>query len=227
MESTTDMLAIIPARKNSKGLIGKNLYPIQGQPLIYWTIKAAKESKYIKKIVVTSDSEEILNYSKSLGVYAHRRSDSLSLDETPMSPVVLDVLNRYPSEKAFILLQPTSPLRTTQSIDDAISIYLSDREADSVISVVPTDPCVAKYMALGERYLRGLVNNEYPFIRRQDLPSVYRPNGAIYIVDTVVFKRGKSFLTNSTLPFIMNEKESVDIDTIEDVCKVKGEIGCV
>ena len=114
-----------------------------------------------------------------------------------------------------VLLQPTSPLRTHIHIDECIDTYISSK-AESAISVCAMDSEVLKYFTLTDNRLNPISNSRYPFARRQDLPTVVKPNGAIYVINIDTFLSYNSLLTRNTVPYFMLEQESVDIDTIED-----------
>ncbi|HEG8135260.1 TPA: acylneuraminate cytidylyltransferase family protein, partial [Campylobacter jejuni] len=117
------VIAVIPARSGSKGIKNKNLVLLNNQPLIYYTIKAALNSKCISKVLVSSDSEEILSYAKSQNVDILKRPIELAQDDTTSDKVLLHALEFYKDYEDVIFLQPTSPLRTNIHIDEAFKIY--------------------------------------------------------------------------------------------------------
>jgi CMP-N,N'-diacetyllegionaminic acid synthase len=116
-----------------------------------------------------------------------------------------------------VLLQPTSPLRSAEDIDAAFDrLFRSD--ADALISVCQYDKKVLKtFLQNDEGYLHGIANNSYPFMRRQDLPDVLMPNGAIYIIEVDAFLKEEKLFTSKTIAFTMNDESSVDVDTLEDL----------
>ena len=214
------IVSIIPARGGSKGLPGKNIIDLAGKPLIAWTIEASLKSKYITKTIVSSDTEEILNISKQYGAEIIKRPDELALDTTPSEPVILHVLENIKNIDEYeylILLQPTSPLRTDKDIDNAIEILI-EKKALALISTKEVENKILKAFKNDvSGYLEGVANNEYPFMRRQDLPKTFMPNGAIYIVNIKEFLKTKRLFTNKTISFEMSEEKSFDIDTKEDL----------
>ena len=116
-----------------------------------------------------------------------------------------------------VLLQPTSPLRNSEDIQNAYSM-LGNTNAESIISVTEIENEILKSMVLNESgYLEGIRDNDFPFFPRQELPSVFKPNGAIYMSYTSVFCNSKSFLSDKTLPYLMSAKNSLDIDTLSDL----------
>ena len=126
MTRKNKILALIPARSGSKGLKNKNILKLKDIPLIAWTIKSALKSKKIDKIIVDSDSEKILNISKKFNVncFIHRPK-KLALDKTPISDVIIHALLKYKDEyDFFLLLQPTSPFRSSKQIDKFINYFL-------------------------------------------------------------------------------------------------------
>ncbi|ECR3050548.1 acylneuraminate cytidylyltransferase family protein [Campylobacter coli] len=215
------ILAIIPARGGSKGIKNKNLVLLGDKPLIYYTIKAALDAKSISKIVVSSDSNEILNYAKNQNVDTLKRPNELALDGTTSDKVILHTLEFYKDYENVILLQPTSPLRTSGHIDKAFEIF-KNTNANSLISVCEYDNKILKAFMCDEKgNLKGICNDNYPFMPRQKLPKTYISNGAIYILKTKDFLQNPSFLQSNTKHFLMDEISSLDIDSLEDLRKVE------
>ena len=209
-------ICIIPARGGSKGVPKKNVLPLHGKPLINWTIEAAKRSKYLDSIIVSSDCDEILELAVQQNVLAVKRPSEFAQDETPMFPVINHLLTCVESLNCvLVLLQPTSPLRSHIHIDECIDTYINTN-SESTISVCKKDGEVLKYLSLDDGRLNPIAKPQYPFSRRQDLPSVVKPNGAIYIIRGDTFLNYSSFLTKNTTPYFMSEKVSIDIDSIED-----------
>ena len=134
-----EILAIIPARGGSKGIKRKNLVSIEGKPLIQYTIDAAVGSKYVTRVTVNSEDAEIIEYASKQGVEVIVRPDELAQDTTPMKDVILYELQYLREKERYIpdilvLLQPTSPLRTAEHIDEAMHKLLSS-DADALVSV--------------------------------------------------------------------------------------------
>jgi len=216
-----EILAIITARGNSKGILRKNLYPLNGKPLIYWTIKEAKQSKKISRIVVTSEDEEILAFSKKEGVEIIERPNELSGDSTSSAEVIRHALEYLKEKenyiaKAFILLQPTSPLRTADDIDSSLDLFLQN-ECSAVVSSYRLKKTPLKNFILNEKGYLEAIRTEYLFSSRHNLPETVSPNGAIFIIKTDLFLQTNSLLAKDTLPFFMEEERSIDIDSIDDI----------
>jgi len=216
-------VAIITARGKSKGLPRKNIVDLAGKPLIAWTIEAALNAKYIEKIVVSSDDDEILDISKKYGADVIKRPDNLASDAATSESAIkhaIDFLKSTGEEfDIVVLLQPTSPLRDSKDIDKAFET-MSNSGATAVISMYEFDSKILKaFTKKSNGFLQGVSNNEYPFIRRQDLPVTYMGNGAIYIIMVSEFMKKMSFLTDRTAPYIMDVSKSLDIDTFSDAQK--------
>ena len=122
------ILAIIPARGGSKRLLRKNVLNFNGEPLIAWSIKAGLRSKYIDKVVVTSDDAEILRIAKHLGVLTINRPAELSSDIATTFDAIKHALENLEKHDYVVLLQPTSPLRNEKHIDEAIELLKSNYE---------------------------------------------------------------------------------------------------
>ena len=184
------VIAIIPARGGSKGIPKKNLVNFSGKPLMQWSIDTALKSKYITDVVVSSDDDEILNVAQlNKEVLAIKRPLELAQDISKTAPVLTHVLDSLNGIKYdyLILLQPTSPLRTSRDVDFAFEKLLNS-EATSLISVCELEHHPYKSFKVDEKgYLQGIINNNYPFSPRQELPKTFRANGAIYIIEVATF----------------------------------------
>ncbi|WP_434637257.1 acylneuraminate cytidylyltransferase family protein [Sulfurimonas sp. NW7] len=212
------VLAIIPARGNSKGLKNKNIYPLNKKELILYTIEAAKNSKYITDVYVNSDSHKILDIARNCQIKTYQREAELALDDTKTQDVVYDMLRNIDKKyDTVILLQPTSPLRDAKDIDEAFDLYYSSQATSLISMSVPKHSPFKAFTLNEDNYLTGIVNNDYPFMPRQKLPTAYYPNGAIYIFGNDIFLKTKEFFSDKTIPYIMNETKSIDIDSIEDI----------
>ena len=218
------ILAIIPARGGSRGIPKKNIYPVGGKPLIAWTIEAAKNSRYIIKIVVSSDSDDILDVAKTFGVIPIKRPDHLATDNAPPEPLIPHVLeymkNTYDYvPETLIYLQPTSPLRNEGHIDEAYELFLQ-KKANALNSVFEIEKKYLKTFIDDNGYLKASVGPDFPSKNRQDLPSVFMPNGAIYIIRREEFLKTHRLFSDKTIPYIMSQEHSIDVDTIEDIIKL-------
>ena len=219
------VLGVIPARGGSKGVPGKNIRHVGGKPLIAWTIEAGQASKIIDRVVLSSDDLEIISVAQKHNCdVPFVREPQLAEDTTPTIDVVLDALNRYPAYEWVVLLQPTSPLRTSQDIDQAIERCVA-LKAPSCVSV-----CLAQespywmFTLKQDAHLTALLPNQ-AVTRRQDLPPVYSLNGAIYVAKSEWLKCERKFLTSETVAYEMPVERSLDIDTESDFLKLKFLLG--
>lgn len=217
------ILAIIPARSGSKRLPRKNILNLAGKPVIAWSIDAAKNSSYLSEVVVTTDSLEIKKIAEDYGASVpFIRPENLSNDTASSFDVVKHCIEYYQTQlnKTFdyiILLQPTSPLRTSKDIDCSIEL-LFKKNADAIVSL-----CEVEHSPLWtntidntlsfDSFLRDDVKNK----RSQDLPIYYRLNGAIYICKTSELLKQKTFFfEKNSFAYLMDKEKSIDIDTLID-----------
>ncbi|WP_297443255.1 acylneuraminate cytidylyltransferase family protein [Sulfurimonas sp.] len=208
-------LAVIPARGGSKRLPRKNVLDLAGKPLISWSIEAAKKSKYIDEVIVSSDDDEILGIAHSLDVTALKRPAILSTDTATTLEVIQHLIKNFEKQYThLILLQPTSPLRESEDIDKAIEL-LDKKNADAVVSV-----CEMEHSPLWSNTLpkdnsmTTFLNKEILNKRSQDLETYYRLNGAIYVINIQKLLEKKSFfLEKNIYAYVMDQKKSIDIDT--------------
>jgi len=206
-------LAIIPARAGSKGIPGKNKRMMCGQPLISWTISAAQAAHSIDEIVVSTDDEEIADIALGLGINVpFMRPPELAQDDTPGVEPVLHALSLMKGFDSVVLLQPTSPLRTSTDIDAIVELAIAQM-ANSAVSVCETkEPIQWNFTIQADGSLKPFLDGEM-IQRRQDAQVTYTLNGALYYVDVPWFLAGKTFIDNETLPYVMPQERSIDIDS--------------
>lgn len=219
MVGNKKVLALITARGGSKGVKRKNIRLVANKPLIAWTIDAAKSSKFIDKIVVSSEDEEILEISKKLGAETpFIRPKELSTDTTPGIDPVIHALNTINEKFDYVLLlQPTSPFRSSEDIDNALQLC-SDSEAPACVSVTETSKSPFwTYYLLADKGLKPVIHQEKIAARRQDLPKTFALNGALYIAETRFLLEQKTFLHEDTIAYVMPDSRSIDIDTELDL----------
>ena len=213
------VLAIIPAREGSKRIKKKNLLLLAGKPLIYYTIMAAKQSKYIDDWLVSSDSNEIIKVSKLLDAPVYfKRPKSLSGDRIRNSEVMIHAVKFMEKKNNckydfIFLLQPTSPFRKKNDIDKAIKL-LANSELDSIASVrgpyFKKDPNLKKIDKKG-----NLV--DYKKVIKDNFEPFYIYNASIYGIKRKSLLRNKKFVTKKQIPFLMDEIHSVDINDEHDI----------
>jgi CMP-N,N'-diacetyllegionaminic acid synthase len=201
------VVGLIPARGGSKGIPLKNLAPLGGKPLIRWTLDAARATETLTSVVVSTDSDEIA--AAASGAQVLRRPPELSDDETPMRAVVEHALAQLGSPDVLVLLQPTSPLRRGEHIDEAVRLLL-ESGADCVVSVVevPHRFGLESLMALEDGRLVPLAEAA---ARRQDKQSVYARNGPAVLAFRPD-RLGDDLYGRDCRPYLMRPEDSVDID---------------
>lgn len=208
------ILGIIPARGGSKGVPRKNIREVGGKPLIAWTIDEARQSRYIRRLVVSSDDDEILAVAARYGCETLKRPAELARDDTPSYDVIAHAVQQDRSYTHIVLLQPTSPLRTAEDIDRCIETCL-ERDVPACVSVCETE-VTPYWMYTIDRNgcmapLLGREAGEYT--QRQLAPKAYALNGAVYVARTDWYLREKTFVRDGTVPYIMPHERSIDIDT--------------
>lgn len=218
------MLALIPARSGSKGLPNKNLLDCAGKPLIEWTISAALGAGAIDDVLVSTDANDIAAVSRRAGASVpFLRPADLAGDESSMLDVIRHAWETHVAADGgrfdyIVLLQPTSPLRTSAHIDEAVEFYFKNRRSD--------DDTLASVFSVSQKYgwlMQATNDGVYIHFcmdvrtgnpQRQKLRPYYLPNGAIFIVRGGGFAVG--LYRDNTLPFVMDVADSVDIDTFDD-----------
>lgn len=212
-----NVLAIIPARGGSKRIPNKNIINLCGKPLIKYTIDAAKKSKYINKIVVSTDDKKIKKVSNSLKVEVIERPKELSGDKTPMTPVlnhVVEYLEQKENYKAdiVVLLQPTSPLRNSNDIDNTIKVLLNKKDVESAQTYCKITQHPGLMARLDKNNKPTPLNKKDSLKRTQDMPKFYIKNGAVFVVRYNVLKNKKTLYGKNHEAFIMPVERSIDID---------------
>ena len=213
------MIAIIPARGGSKGLPGKNIKNLLGKPMIAYTIEAAKASKHITDIIISTDCEEIYRIAIEHGAMdTFLRPAELAKDEAQAIDNYIYTIDRLEKDfsmniDSFTVLQPTSPLRTTEDIDKSIEMY-KNSNARSVISYTEEHHPLTWHKYIKED---GSLENifEDKLDNRQKFRVSYYPTGAVYVFNTQMI-RSRNYFDGSTKAYIMPRERSVDIDTEED-----------
>jgi N-acylneuraminate cytidylyltransferase len=214
-------LAIIAARGGSKGLPGKNIADCAGRPLIAWTIQSAQQARLVDRILISTDSEAIAEAARACGAAVPwLRPAELAEDDTEIEAVIRHALDQTAGEYDLLCyLQPTSPLRRADHIDQAISRYRERATVPSttLVSVVAADPKALWVLQEDEEgYVSMPLQAAARSLRRQALPNCFFPNGAIYIAPCSGFC---GFYTDHTLPFVMDRASSIDVDTKEDLAR--------
>lgn len=220
-----EYFAIIPARGGSKGIPNKNIAILNGKPLIHHTLLAAIESNFFKKIIVSTDSEEIANIARRIpGVeIPELRPPELAQDSTPTLPVIQHTIKSYlgniTSDSYVFILQPTSPLRTPSHLIEAKLLLESISDADSLVSIqeLPHNFHPTSLMSKNGNWVKSIEENAAT--RRQDKPVLYARNGA-----SIYATKAHTLLSNHTgvlgkhiIGYKMDKISSLDIDEAIDI----------
>ena len=217
------LFGLIPARGGSKGIPGKNIAQCGGRPLIGWTCEGAKRSARLERTILSTDSDEIAQVAREWGIEApFMRPSELAQDTTPSIDVMQHALGWLEKSgadvTAMVLLQPTSPLRTSAHIDAAIDLF-TESGADTVVSVVkvPHNFHPASVMLDDGGWLKPFEGDRLAIKRRQDLAPLLARNGpAVLIVSTALLRSGRLY-GDRTRPYLMSAEESVDVDDASDL----------
>lgn len=221
------VLALIAARGGSKGVPGKNILPVNGRPLIQWTIDSARGSRYIDRLILSSDDEAIIEVARNAGCEVpFRREAALATDEANSIDVVADALMRVPGYDIVVLLQPTSPLRIAADIDGAIELLVASG-AGACVTLREADEHPYWMFRLGAdgRLMRFAEPAGGLPLRRQDLPTAWSLNGAVYVAGCDSFLKNRTFLSSDTVGYPMPPERSLDIDTFEDLQRLQKIVG--
>jgi N-acylneuraminate cytidylyltransferase/CMP-N,N'-diacetyllegionaminic acid synthase len=216
------ILAVIPARGGSKGLPGKNIIPLNGKPLIYWTIKAAQDARCVDRIFVSTDDRRIADTAKQFNAEVPwLRPPELADDASSVIDAVKYDVTRFRDRENYnpeyiLLLQPTSPLRTGKDIDGAFAL-LKEKNAGAVVSVTEcsTHPYIMKVLDAGKKVHDFMaIPLDAKKMNRQNFPQVHALNVALYLIKTELFLKNETFLvSDATVGYEMPPERSVDIDT--------------
>lgn len=217
-----EIIAIVPARGGSKAIPRKNVVKLCGKPLLYYTIKEARKSAYLNKIVVSTEDKEIKSIAESYGIEVIPRPKKLARDKTPSLPVFQHAIkylekNENYKPEIVVILQPTSPLRKAIDIDAAIKKLL-ETGCDSVITVrrLERPPHWTVTLDKDNRVHKFLDENNKVY-RRQEAPRIYIPNGAVFITWRDIIMKKNAVMGSDTRAIIMPPERSVDIDTKLDL----------
>lgn len=210
-------IAIIPARGSSKGVPRKNIKLLNGKPLIYYTIEAARELFADENILISTDSQDIKDVVEKIGLKVHfLRPDDLATDTASSRDVLLHAIEFYESKHekqldVIVLLQPTSPFRNGNHLREALKLW--EENLDMVVSVKETasNPYYILFEESPDKFLEK--SKKGAFTRRQDCPQVWEYNGAIYIISVSRIKKMLLSDFKKVKKYVMSELDSIDIDT--------------
>jgi CMP-N-acetylneuraminic acid synthetase len=212
------ILAIIPARGGSERLPDKNILPFAGKPLIVWSINAAKGSKYIDRIIVSTDDKKIADIAKKNDCNVPSlRPEELATNDASTNDIVIHILNLIQNNFDIVLiLQPTSPLRESEDIDDGLEM-MDRKNLPVIVSVCESGkPLNWHYTIEEDGRLKSLIIEDKFSTSQSEITKTYLPNGALFISETEFFRINKTFFTKSTSAYIMPPERSIDIDNQMD-----------
>ena len=217
------ILAVVTARGGSKGLPGKNIRPMHGKPLIQWTIKSAQNSKYLDKLFISTDSREIADVCEKAGApVPELRPEELAQDKSSSMDVLvytIELLEKQGEKYDYlILLEPTSPLRKEQDIDQMIELAVDNPEADGVISVGRVHlehPSIVKKID-ENGFICPYFEHVPTFYQRQEEDAAYFPYGVGYLVRVDRFKETHAVYMEKMMPYYIDRWQNYEIDDIYD-----------
>lgn len=215
-EILNNIVGIIPARGGSKSLPRKNIKLLAGKPLIAYTIEAALQSKKLNRVIVSTDDEEIADISRKYGAEVIMRPQDLAEDASPTEPAIKHVVSVLESDgykpDIIVTLQPTSPFRTSNQIDDALDGIFFD-DVDSIIGLKEVKEHPYKMKKIENNHVVPFLKIKLQSNRRQDMPQLYKENGAIYVTKYDFLMNRDKIIGGNVKPFLMSDETSIDIDT--------------
>ena len=211
------VVAVIPARGGSKSIPKKNIAMVAGKPLIAYTIEVALQSKYIDRVIVSTDDREIADISKHCGaeVPFMRPAEYATDDATTLSVLQHAIKwledNEGYEPEVILILEPTSPLRIADDVDGAIKL-LADTDCDSVTGLCEVEHNPYRMRTIVEGRVHNFIDSPVAYAKRQDLPPVYRHSGTIYITRTRIVKDENRIFGDDNRAFMVPLERSIDID---------------
>ncbi len=221
-------LAIILARAGSKGLPGKNIKLIYGKPLVAWSIEAGLNSIYIDEVMVSTDCPLIAEVAQKHGAdIPFIRPANLATDESSSFDAICHTINFYKQnlKKVFdyiVLLEPTSPLRTSKDIDRAIEILMNSG-CESIVGICKTESQNPAFLVTKDEQnlIHGYLNRNIKVIRRQEIEDIFFLEGTIYVSEVKAYMEKKTFYHQSTIGYEVEKFKSLEIDDIDDFVMVE------
>lgn len=217
MIGNASVISVVPARRSSRRLPGKNLRDLAGLPLLSWTIRAARESVYIDELVITTDDPAAASLAAESGARVVERPPDLATDEARSVDAMLHALDAVGDAFEYcVMLQPTSPLRTSQDIDCALELCVTAKAPACTSVTEAKTPPEWLFRLSDSGRLQTTIDGPMPH-RRQDAPAAYALNGAVYIAEVPWLRRERTFITGRTVGYVMPSERSIDIDSTLDV----------
>ena len=220
MLNNKKLYVIIPVRGGSRGIHKKNLYKLGGLTLLERAIILGQDCKYVDKVLVSTDDPEMFDISKKYNSSMPAlRASYLASDTAKTVDVVLDVIEKTKIKDSYILLlQVASPLRTSDDLYNFIKKFEDNLHiCDAIVSLTEFDnPHPDKIQKIENGFVKSYLGVE-SMVPRQELPKVYKLNGAFYMTSTEILKKHHTFIPERTIPFIMPEERSLNLDTTYDL----------
>lgn len=225
MLDRSKVLALIPARQGSKGLPGKNIRPLGGQPLLAWPIAAARGSRHVDRVIISTDSPEFAAIAVEAGAEApFLRPAALAGDTASSVDVILHALDHLEATgdryDYVLLLEPTSPLTESADVDSALEMLAASREtADAIVGV---SPLVSAHPAFAvARAPSGLIRPHAApdfgaLPRRQDIEPLYALDGSLYVSAVASVRARRTFYHERTLSYVTPRWKSFEVDDLLD-----------
>lgn len=219
------VLALVPARRGSKGLPLKNIRPLGGKPLLAWPIAAARQSRYVDRVIISTDDAEFAAIAEASGADApFLRPAELASDTAPSIAFITHAIDTLQAAgEAYdylVLLEPTSPLTEASDVDAALEILVARRaQADAIVGVTAM---VSNHPAFAVRFSTGGLMQPFAapsfgqLPRRQDTEPLYSLDGSLYISTTAALQRERSFCHDRTLPYVTPHWKSLEVDDLVD-----------
>lgn len=213
------VIALIPARGGSKRIFQKNIAPLLGQPLLAYTIQAAQASEVVSEVYVSSDEDQILSVAHYYQAERLKRDPHLALDDSPLDGVVAEFIHRFkPAAKDVIMvLPPSAPLRNAKHVREALAEFNDFPTCRCLISVYEINNAYLKAYVGGGEFLHPLAGEHRSYFCRNDLPSLYMPNGAIAIFKVEDFMRDEKIPLTHRVPYLMSLVDSLEICDANDL----------
>ena len=216
MYKNKKILAIIPARGGSKGILKKNIQELGGKPLISYTIKQAEESEFITDFFVSTDDEEIINIAELYGSKIIKRPFEISLDISKTEECLIHAIKELAKLDLnfdyLVVLEPTSPFRESKTIDNCIKKIINE-ERKSLLTVYETKTCIGEI----DRFLnyKPIIKNQPR--RRQERKPLFVESSTVYVVKVDFLLKTNSLVCEEWLAYILDKKEAIDINTYDDL----------
>ena len=222
MNKKNTIYALIPARLNSKSIYHKNLKKINKRSLLEISIDEAKKVKKFYRIFVSSESEKIKKICEKKKVFFFKRNKKYSSNKARADNVIFEFIkkNKLKKNNIVVYLQPTSPFRNYKHINASLKKFEKNKKK-TLISIKKINSIIFKSLILKSGHINPVLNQKLLSENRQSFPETYATNGAIYIFLVKNFLKKNTIPKKNSIPFLMNEKDSIDIDTYLDLNRAR------